>query len=218
MPHISDIMGAYIRCDVFSATNVYHAFYTVHIDKASRHVTAFSCEFGKFQFCFLPQGLKISPAVFQHVISSHLAAVPASNPYIDDILTGSKGNNAHLRDLQQLFQAIHTSCLKFCLNKCSFFKQTIEFAGHMLSKTGVLVTPSKIQDVTKLAPPTTVAEVRSLLRFTNFLRDHILHYTAIAQPIQDLILKVQGKKKASILEFWTPLCQQAFNSLKESLL
>ncbi len=96
MPHISDIMGAYIGCDVFSATNVYHAFYTMRIDKASCHVTTFSCEFGKFQFCFLPQGLKISPAVFQCVISTHLAAVPASNPDIDDILTGSKGNDAHL--------------------------------------------------------------------------------------------------------------------------
>ena len=218
MPRISDIMGAYIGCDVFSATDVYHTFYTVRIDKASRHITTFSCKFGKFQFCFLPQGLKISPAVFQCIISTHLAAVPASNPYIDDILTAFKGNDAHLRDLQQLFQAIRTSCLKFRLNKCSFFKQTIEFAGYMLSKTGVSVTPSKIQDVTKLAPPTTVAEVRSLLRFTNFLRDHIPHYAAIAQPIQDLIPKVQGKKKASILEFWTPLCQQAFDSLKESLL
>ena len=88
----------------------------------------------------------------------------------------------------------------------------------MLSKAGVSVTPSKIQDVTKLAPPTTIAEVCSLLGFTNFLRDHVPHYTAIAQPIQDLIPKVQGKKKASILEFWTPLRQRAFDSLKESLL
>ncbi len=92
--------------------------------------------------------------MFQRVISTHLAAVPASNPYIDDILTGSKGNEAHLSDLQQLFQAIRTSCLKFRLNKCSFFKQTIEFAGHMLSSMGISVTPSKIQDVTKLAPLT----------------------------------------------------------------
>ena len=84
----------------------------------------------------------------------------------------------------------------------------------MLSKTSVSVTPSKIQDVTKLAPPTTVAEVCILLRFTNFLWDHVPHYAVIAQPIQDLIPKVQGKKKASILEFWTPLCQQAFDSLK----
>ena len=88
----------------------------------------------------------------------------------------------------------------------------------MLSSTGISVTPSKIQDVTKLAPPTTVTEVRSLLGFTNFLRDHVSHYAAIAQPIQDLIPKVQGKKKASILEFWTPGCQQAFDSLKASLL
>ncbi len=218
MPCISDIMGTYISCDVFSATDVYHAFYTVRIDKASRHITAFSCEFGKFQFCFLPQGLKISPAVFQCVISTHLAAVPALNPYIDDILTGSQGNDAHLRDLQQLFQAIPMSQLKFRLNKCSFFKQNIEFAGHMLSKNGIAVTPSKIQDVTKLAPPTTIAKVRSLLGFTNFLQYHIPHYAAIAQAIQDFIPKVQGKKKASILEFWTPLCQHTFDSLKQCLL
>ncbi len=144
--------------------------------------------------------------------------MPASNPYIDDILTGSKGNDNHLRDLRQLFQAIRTSRLKFRLNKCSFFKRNIEFAGHMLSSTGISITPSKIQDVTKLAPPTMVAEVRSLLGFTNFLWDHVSHYAAIAQPIQDLIPKVQGKKKASILEFWTPGCQQAFNYLKASLL
>ncbi len=88
----------------------------------------------------------------------------------------------------------------------------------MLSKNGIAVTPSKIQDVTKLAPPTTIAEVQSLLGFTNFLQDHVPHYAAIAQPIQDLIPKVQGKKKASILEFWTPLCQHAFDSLKQCLL
>ncbi len=122
IPHILNIMGVYIGCDVFSATDVYHAFYTVHINKASCHITAISCEFGKFQFCFLPQGLKISPAVFQCVISTHLAAVLASNPYIDNILTGSKGNAAHLRNLRQLFQAIQMSQLKFCLNKCSFFQ------------------------------------------------------------------------------------------------
>ncbi len=88
----------------------------------------------------------------------------------------------------------------------------------MLSSTGILITPSKIQDVTKLVPPTTVAEVRSLLGFTNFLRDHVSHYAAITQPIQDLIPKVQGRKKASIREFWTPGCQQAFDYLKALLL
>ena len=109
------------------------------------------------------------------------------------------------------------SQLKFRSNKCSFFKQDIEFAGHMLYQNSIYITPSKIQDITKLAPPTTIAEVQSLLGFTNFLYKHVPHYATIAQPIQDLILKVQGKKKASIM-FWMPLCQQAFNSMKGCLL
>ncbi len=88
----------------------------------------------------------------------------------------------------------------------------------MLSKDGISITPSKLQDVTKLAPPKTIAEVQSLLGFTNFLCNHVHHYAAIAQPIQDLIPLCKGKKKASIVEFWTPLCQQAFESLKACLL
>ncbi len=180
-----------------------------HIAKASHRMTAFSCEFGKFQFCFLPQGLKISPAVFQRVIPMHLAAVPTSNPYIDDILTGSCGTNTHLSDLRQFFEATRRSRLKFYLNKYSFFQLEIEFAGHLFTAQGVATTPSKIQDITKLALPQNVGKVCSLLGFKNFLHDHVPDNAAIVQHIQDLIAICKGKKKCSLLPLWNPLCQTA---------
>ena len=65
MPCIQDILSEYTGYKVFSIADIRHAFYTIELDAESHKFTAFSCEFGKWQFKFLPQRLKISPAVFQ---------------------------------------------------------------------------------------------------------------------------------------------------------
>ncbi len=69
MPRIQDILCKYQGCDIFSVVDIHHAYYTIKLDKGSRHVTAFSCKAGQWQFKFLPQGLKISPAVFQGIFA-----------------------------------------------------------------------------------------------------------------------------------------------------
>ena len=64
MPRIQDILCKYQGYDMFSVVDICHAYYTMKLDKGSRHVTALNCKAGQWQFKFLPQGLKISPAVF----------------------------------------------------------------------------------------------------------------------------------------------------------
>ena len=48
MPRIQDILCKYQGCDVFSVVDIHHAYYTIKLDKGSRHVTAFSCEAGQW--------------------------------------------------------------------------------------------------------------------------------------------------------------------------
>ncbi len=72
IPRIQDILVEFNGCDVFSNMDITHAFFTIEIHPDSRKFTSFSCELGKWQFRFLPQGLKISPAVFQNQISVNL--------------------------------------------------------------------------------------------------------------------------------------------------
>ena len=99
MPRIQDILCEFKGCKVFSYADICHAFFTIELEKESRKFTAFGCELGKFQFKFLPQGLKISPSVFQMQIAHDLDGLESTWAYIDDILSGAETVDNELNKL-----------------------------------------------------------------------------------------------------------------------
>ena len=216
IPRIDDILVTYRGCKVFSGVDIRHAFYTVRLDPDSRHLTAFSCEFGKWQFKFLPQGLKISPAVFQQRISDDLAGLERTLPYIDDISLGDPDVPTHLKNLEALFQRIRKHGYKLKRSKCQFLKKAIVVTGKLLSAEGVAVTPDKIKDVDKLRAPTNVSGVKSLLGFTGFLRAHVPYYCEIVRLLQTLVVGKKGGKH-NIEREWTATHDKAIHRLKEAL-
>ena len=218
IPRIQDLLLDMKGNKVFSAMDIRHAFYTIELHPESRIVTAFSCEFGKFQFKFLPQGLKISPAVFQQKISTALGPYEHSNPYMDDIFTRSLDLEPHFKDLEECFAAIRKYDFKLKKGKCLFFMKRILAVGHMLSQDGVSIDPEKLKDVLKLTAPKTVAEVRALLGFTNFLRDHVEHYADVAAPIQELVVIGKGKASFDVTPHWNEKCELSLKTMKEMLL
>ena len=218
MPRVQDLITQYKGCDVFTILDIRHAYYTIKLDPESRKITAFSCEFGKYQFCFLPQGLKISPAIFQQTITNALAQLEHTHPYMDDIITASSGVPQHLHHLREAFTAVRHSGFKLKKPKCHFLQTGVVFIGWMITPDGVAIAPEKLDDVRKLVPPKTVGEVRSLLGFVNFLRDHVSHFADLVAPIQELVVKGKGQHSTNISKFWTPVCERALQALKEALL
>jgi len=216
IPRIQDIFQQYKGCTVFSACDIRHAFYTVGIDEQSRHLTAFSCELGKFQFKFLPQGLKISPAVFQAQIEKDLKGLERTSPYIDDISIGDETPPKHLSTLRALFQRLRERGYKLKLNKCLFMRKQITHLGNLLSEKGLGIPPDKIEAVKEMKPPTTQSEIKSLLGFTNFLREQVPCYCDIVYPIHSLL--ANKVKKGDISDLWLPIHQEAFDELKRLLI
>ena len=217
IPRIQDLILDLKDCNVFSAMDIRHAFYTIEIHPDSRKVTAFSCEFGKYQFKFLPQGLKISPAIFQQRISTALMPYPHSNAYMDDVNTGTRGVNSHFTALRETFTAMRKYNFKLKKGKSLFFYKRIPIVGHMVSGEGITIDPEKLEGVEKLVPPKTVGEVRTLMGFVNFLRDHVSHFADIVAPIQDLVTKGNNKSGTNIEQFWDEKCDLSLKTLKEAL-
>ena len=64
--------------------------------------------------------------------------------FIDDILIYSKTeeeHKEHLKVLQELWN--HQLFAKF--SKCDFFKDNIQYLGHVVTKEGISVDPKKIK-------------------------------------------------------------------------
>ncbi|XP_072076790.1 uncharacterized protein [Arachis hypogaea] len=81
--------------------------------------------------------------------------------FIDDILVYSKTAKEHEEHLRIVLQILKERKLYAKLSKCEFWKEEVKFLGHVVSKGGISVDPSKVEAVMEWERPTTVTEVRS---------------------------------------------------------
>ena len=63
--------------------------------------------------------------------------------YLDDIIVFSKDFDTHLHRLREIFDRLRGANLKLHGKKCSFFRQRVDFLGHVLTKAGIEVQPEK---------------------------------------------------------------------------
>ena len=61
--------------------------------------------------------------------------------------------------------------------------QEIQFLGHMVSKEGISVDPTKVEVVTKWKRPKNVFEVHSFLGLVGYYRRFVEDFSRIACPI-----------------------------------
>jgi hypothetical protein len=59
------------------------------------------------------------------------------------------------------------------LSKCEFWLKQVAFIGHVISKGGICVDPSKVQDVLSWKAATSVSDIRSFLRLAGYYQRFI---------------------------------------------
>ena len=75
------------------------------------------------------------------------------------------------------------------LKKCEFWMDCVVFLGHVTSRDGITVDPSKIEAVVNWVRPTNVSEVRSFLGLAGYYRRFVEGFSCIATPLAHLTWK-----------------------------
>ena len=88
------------------------------------------------------------------------------------------------------------------LSKCEFWLEQIASLGHIISKEGLAVDPSKIEAVISWKRPKSVTEIRSFWGLVGYYRR--------SAPLMKLIWK-------SVPFVWTNQCETSFLELKRRL-
>jgi hypothetical protein len=83
--------------------------------------------------------------------------------FIDDILVNSRSEEAHEGHLRLVLQKLRDHKLYAKLSKCDFWLKQVSFLGHVISKGGIFVDPSKDQDVLSWKTSTSVSDIQSFL-------------------------------------------------------
>jgi hypothetical protein len=89
------------------------------------------------------------------------------------------------------------------LSKCKFWLKQVAFLDHIISKGGISVDLSKIQDVLSWNAPTSVGDIRSFLGLAGYYRRFIEGFSKITKPMIELLKKDKKFK-------WMPTCEASF--------
>jgi hypothetical protein len=130
--------------------------------------------------------------------------------FIDDVLIYSRSEEEHEEHLRLVLQKLQEHRLYVKLSKCEFWMKQIAFLGHVISKGGIFVDPSKVYDVLSWNAPTSVSDIRSFLRLAGYYRRFIKGFSKISKAMTELL------EKDRKLE-WTPTCEASFQELKKRL-
>ena len=73
------------------------------------------------------------------------------------------------------------------LSKFEYWLEEVKFLGHVISKEGVLVDPTKVEVVLQWEPLKTVTKICDFLDFPGYYRRLIEGFSKIAMPLTQLI-------------------------------
>jgi transposase InsO family protein len=210
LPRIDVIMDKLGGCSYFTSIDLRNAFWQIPMRESDREKTAFICGNRLWQYRRMAFGLKNSPATFQRCISKAIGENEYSIAYLDDVIIFSHTVEDHLTHIEEILKRLSKHNLNAKISKCEFFKPSLTFLGHIVSRDGVSVCPNKVTAVKEFPVPTNVKELRSFLGLSNFYRRFIEGYSKITSVLTKLLQKNVDYK-------WTAECQSAFDSLKEKL-
>jgi hypothetical protein len=130
--------------------------------------------------------------------------------YLDDVTVFSQSHDEHLRHLRQVFKKCRRFGISLNPKKCLFRLEEGKLLGHIISKEGVRIDPSRIEAILKLEHPRNLKELQSFIGKINFLRRFIPNLAELLRNIKNMI-----KKEVKIK--WDSESRQSFEQVKRAL-
>ncbi|XP_062118768.1 uncharacterized protein LOC133832416 [Humulus lupulus] len=208
---IDDLLDELGGATVFSKLDLRSGYHQIRMAKRDIHKTTFRTHEGHYEFVVMPFGLSNAPSTFQANMNQ------VFRPYLrrfvivffDDILVYNKTISAHVEHLC-ILQCLATHHFFSKASKCSLFRSSIDFLGHLVSREGVRDDPSKIAAMVKWPQPHTLKQLCGFLGLTGYYRSFVSHYTTIAAPLIELLKRDNFK--------WTSQVATTFASLKDAMI
>ncbi|WVZ52014.1 hypothetical protein U9M48_003109 [Paspalum notatum var. saurae] len=164
LPRIDDLFDQLQGSCVFSKIDLRSGYHQLKIHPSNNPKTAFTAKYGLYKYTLMSFDLTNAPAYFMQpmnlVFMDYLDKFVVV--FIDDILIYSKTDSEHKEHLRLVLQRLREHKLYAKFSRCEFWIDEVRFLGHVVSKGGIAVDPSKQAAFDELKKRLTTAHVLTL--------------------------------------------------------
>jgi hypothetical protein len=158
LPRIDDLFDQLRGACVFIKIDLRSGYHQLKIRECDISKTAFVSRYSLYEYTVMSFGLTNALAYFMYLMNNVFMEYLDKfvMVFIDDILVYSRSEEEHLR---LALQKLRENRLYAKLGKCEFWMKQVTFLGHVISKGGISVDPSKVQDVLSWNAPMSVGDI-----------------------------------------------------------
>jgi hypothetical protein len=170
LPRTDDLFDQLRGESVFSKIDLRSGYHQLKIQECDILKTGFISRYGLYEYTVMPFGLTNALAYFMYLINKVFMEYldKFAVVFIDDILVYSRSEEEHEEHLRLALQKLRENRLYAKLSKYEFWMKQVAFLGHIISKGGISLDPSKVQDVLSWNAPTSVGDIRSFLGLVGY--------------------------------------------------
>jgi hypothetical protein len=146
LPRIDDLFDQLCGARVFSKIDLWSGYHQLKVRECDIPKTAFISRYGLYEFTVISFGLTNASVYFMYMMNKVFMEYLDKfvMVFIDDILVYSRNEEEYEGHLRLVLQKLQDHKLYVKLSKCEFWLKQVAFLGHVISKGGISVDPSKV--------------------------------------------------------------------------
>jgi ribonuclease HI len=212
LPKMDHLLQSVVGSSRISLLDGFSGYNQVLVHPDDQEKTAFTTPWGTFMYVKMSFGLMNAGATFQRAMD--IAFIEETGKfivvYLDDVTVFSQSDDEHLRHLRRVFEKCRRFGISLNPKKCLFGLEEGKLLGHIISKEGIRIDPSRIEAILKIEHPRNLKELQSFIGQINFLRRFIPNLAELLRNITNML-----KKDAKIK--WDPESRSSFEQVKRAL-
>ena len=194
----------------FTTLDALKGYFQLDLEEASRHLTTFMTNWGRYEFLRCPIGLSSAQDSYDRITDEALENLDRVGKLRDDIIAASRTWDEHVKDVEKVLERCRQHGITISEKKFNFGQRKVTFLGVELSADGIAADTRKISAIQEFPSPKNLTELKSFLGLANQLGGFTAKMSEACGPLRPLL------RKAGPF-IWTEDSERAFKNVKKVL-
>ena len=208
MEEVASIVASEARWfTVFDALKGYHQ---CPLSEDSQLLTTFVTPFGRYAYLRAPYGVTSISEHYNRRMDEAFEGMKGFRKIVDDVIIFSRSKEEHIQHVRLFLERCRERGISLNAQKLQLAKETVKFAGFIVSKEGYRPDPQLTKALSAFPTPKNITEVRSFFGLVNQVSTFVDDVAELLGPLRPLL--------SARNEFaWNEEHQRAFDAVRAAL-